>query len=293
MNKRAVSISSLVVLLALLSFLLEVCLYYFIPQHYITVVVAGIISLALTHFFLESSLSYDGCFLHAAFMTITSVAFAIIVYFLQPNPWIQYDYWILALILVNWLVPFVYCFIRDFADRGPRFDDYLFFFHGMSIVFLVVYAIAIVKQNFITPFVPPYKALSFGAHNFVPFMATGNYLEATLAKGNSIAPMLLYMGELVAMAVPFGFYAKVYCRNLPFILRFFVYLIVPFAVEFAQSLLGTGRGDIDDYTLAILGTLIGIGIYHIVYRVSYGMHKRDFLEDRTVVKSLFHYSNNI
>lgn len=121
MNKRAVNISSLVILLALLSLILEICLYYFIPQHFITVIVAAVISLGLTHFFLETSLDYDYCFLHAALMTIASLAFCMVVYLIQPNAWISYDYSLLALIVVNWLIPFAYCFMRDFSDRDPAF----------------------------------------------------------------------------------------------------------------------------------------------------------------------------
>ena len=161
MNKRSVNISSLVILLSLLSFLFEMCLYYFIPQHLITVAVAAIISLGLAHFFLESSLNYDYCFLHASFMTITSTAFTIIVYLMQPNVWIAYDYSLIALIIVNWFIPFGYCFIRDFCDRGPRFAEYLFFFYGMSILFLIIYAIALVKLLFVTPLLPPYETMDF------------------------------------------------------------------------------------------------------------------------------------
>ena len=117
MNKRSVNISSLVILLSLLSFLFEMCLYYFIPQHVITVIVAGIFAIGLSHFFLESSLNYDYCFLHGAFMTITSTAFTIIVYLMQPNTWITYDYSMIALIIVNCFIQFAYSFIRDFCDR--------------------------------------------------------------------------------------------------------------------------------------------------------------------------------
>jgi glycopeptide antibiotics resistance protein len=294
MNKRAVNISSLVILLALLSLILEICLYYFIPQHVVTVIVAAVISLGLTHFFLETSLDYDYCFLYAALMTITSLAFCIVVYLMQPNQWIQYDYTLLALIIVNWFIPFAYCFIRDFIDRGPRFADYLFFFHGMSILFLAVYLLAIVKQLFVTPFLPPYDAMSFGAHNFVPFMATGSYVEAALASGSSLHHIIVYLAEMIVIAIPFGFYAKVYCRSLPFLIRLFVYLAVPFLMEAIQYLTGIGRADIDDYTLALIGTVIGIIIYHIIYRISYETHKRDFLEERTVTKSLiFHFNSSI
>ncbi|MDD7403849.1 MAG: VanZ family protein [Butyribacter sp.] len=290
MNKRAVNISSLVILLALLSFILEMCLYYFIPQHIVTVAVAVVISLALTHFFLETSLNYDYCFLHASFMTIASIGFCMVIYFLQPNQWIQYDYSLIALIIFNWLTPFIYCFLRDFADRGPRFDDYLFFFHGMSILFLVIYAIGIIKQFFVTPLLPPYDSLPFGAHNFIPFMATGNYLETALSQNESIHQMVVYILEMIVLAIPFGFYAKVYTRNFPFPARLAIYLGCPLAIELLQYVTGNGYGDIDDYSLTIIGTAIGIAIYHIVQAISYGLNKRNFLEDRTVTKNLiFHF----
>lgn len=292
MNKRSVNISSLVILLALLSFLLEMCIYYFIPQHAVTVVIATILSLALTHFFLESSLDYDYCFLHAAFMTIASVAFCMVVYFMQPNQWIQYDYSMIVLIITNWLTPFIYCFIRDFFDHGPRFDDYLFFFHGMSILFLTVYLIAVIKQFFITPVFPPYESLSFGAHNFIPFMATGEYIETALADNINLGPMITYIFEIIVFSIPFGFYAKIYTRNLPVCARISFYISIPLILELLQHISGYGRSDIDDFTLMIIGTALGVAIYHIIDLVSYSVNKRKFLESRTVTKSLlFHFNN--
>lgn len=99
---------------------------------------------------------------------------------------------------------------------------------------------------------------------------------------------------MIALAIPFGFYVKVYCRNLPLLIRIAVYLIIPFLLEAIQYLSGIGRADIDDYTLGMIGTVIGIIIYHIIYYISYNTHKRDFLEDRTVTKSLiFHFNSSI
>lgn len=289
MNKRSVSISSLIILLALLSFLLEVCLYYFIRQHVVTVLVAVVLSVVLTHYFLEKTMDYDSCFLQAAFITICSSAFAVIVYLLQPNPWMEYDYWILVLVLVNWLVPFMYCFVRDFLDRGPRYDGYLFFFYGMSAVFMAVYALAFIKQQFITPLLPPYEVMAFGAHNFVPFMATGHFFETALKAGENVTEMVSYIVQLVVFAVPYGFYVRVYTREFPVVLRILIYLCGPFMIEVIQAVSGIGRGDIDDYAFSIVGLLIGVGIYHLVAHVSYAANKRDFLEDRTVVKNLlFH-----
>lgn len=290
MNKRAVNISSLVLLLALLSFIFEVCLYYFVPFHWVAVLAAVGLSLALTHYFLEVTLNYDSCFLQAAFMTIMTTAFCVVIYLLETNEWISFDFSLLVLVAVNWLVPFVYCFIRDFLDRGPRFDGYLFFFHGMSVIFIVVYLFAVAKQFFITPLIPPYDALPMGAHSFIPFMATGTYLEQVISDGGNVAGMLLYILEVVLFAIPFGFYAKVYTRQMPVLVRFLVYIGIPLLLEVVQKVTGIGRGDIDDFAFAMLGTVIGVGIYHLVAYVSYEVNKREFLEDRTVSKSLlFHF----
>lgn len=290
MNKRAVNISSLVLLLALLSFIFEVCLYYFVPIHWAAVLSAAVLSLVLTHYFLETTLDYDSCFLLAAFMTITTTAFCVVVYLMQDNQWISYDYTMLFLVGVNWLVPFGYCFIRDFMDRGPRFDDYLFFFHGMSVIFLVVYLCAVVKQFFLTPLLPPYEAMPMGAHTFIPFMATGTYLEQVFSQGGDSIPMLTYVLEMVLFAVPFGFYAKVYTRQAPTVMRFLVYLGVPLLLEAVQVVTGIGRGDIDDYTFALIGTAIGVWIFRLIAYISYEVNKREFLENRTVSRSLlFHF----
>lgn len=290
MNKRLVGVSTLVILLALLSFILEVCLYYFISEHIVAVLAAIGLSVALSHYFLELSLDYDSCFLQAAFMTIASAAFAVVVYLMQPNEWISFDFWILVLVLMNWLVPFIYCFIRDFADRGPRFGGYIFFFHGMSVVFLSMYVLLIAKELFVTPMLPPYPVMEFGAHNFIPFMATGNYLEGVIGSGGNTADMVIYIVQMVIFAIPYGFYAKVYTRELPFILRLLAYMGGPLIIELLQLITGLGRADMDDYAFAIIGILIGTGIYQLVYYVSYETNKRDFLEDRTVAKSLlFHF----
>ena len=71
MNKRTVNISSLVLLLSLLSLITTMCLYYLVPMHYVSVIFAGVASVLLAHFFLESSLNYDYNFLHAASITDT------------------------------------------------------------------------------------------------------------------------------------------------------------------------------------------------------------------------------
>ena len=117
MNARTVNISSLVILLALLSLICEGFLYYFLPSPIWSIVFAVLVSLALSHFFLESSFSYSYNVLHAAFMTIGAFIYAVIVYCIQPNPWLHYSFYLVLLVLVNWLTPFLYCSIRDLYEK--------------------------------------------------------------------------------------------------------------------------------------------------------------------------------
>lgn len=280
MNKQSVNISSLVILLSLLCFIMEICIYYFLPQRYIAILFAVVCSLCLSHFFLESSLNYDYNFIHASFMVITSLAFGIIVYIIQPNQWIKYDYSLIVLVLLNWLIPFLYCCLRDLFDRGPRFDDFNLFFHRMSKFFIVIYILAILKQYFITPFIPPYDAPEFGARIFVPFMATAEYIEQTVRTGQSLMPVIVYIAEIACFGVPFGYFSRIYLRKRHFIIRLFACFLFPLVLELMQHFTGLGRCAIDDYVIFLIGVVAGTVLYHIMNRLFISVTTRDFTTDR-------------
>lgn len=288
MNKRTVNISSLVLLLSLLSLITTICLYYLMPMHYVSVVFAAVASLILAHFFLESSLNYDYNFLHAASMTLTTLAFSAAVYLVQPNNWITFDFWLPCLVLVNWIVPFLYCTLRDLFDRGPRFDGYHKFFNRMCIFFTLIYIFVIAKQYFITPIVPPYHKLSFGAHNFVPFMATAGYIEQTLKAGSSLNELILYVVQLICLGVPFGYLTRVAMRKLNLVFRIIIYFLFPAALEVIQYYTGLGRGDIDDCVFSLIGILIGVILFHIMNTIFQTIAARDFMISRAQQKK-FHF----
>lgn len=280
MNKQSVNISSLVILLSLICFIMDVCIYYFVPQRYVVIVFAIVCSVCLSHFFLESSLNYDYNFIHASFMVITSLAFGVIIYIIQPNQWIKYDYSIIVLVLLNWLIPFLYCCLRDLFDRGPRFDGFNLFFHRMSKFFIVIYILAILKQYFITPFVPPYDAPSFGARLFVPFMSTAEHIEYVIRTGQSLVPVMVYIIEIICFGVPAGYFARIYLRNRHFIIRLFVCLLFPLVLELLQHVTGLGRCAIDDYVIFLIGVVIGNTLYHIMNGLFVSVATRDLTTDR-------------
>lgn len=283
MNARTINISSLVILLSLISLICEGFIYYFLPQHIWAILFSVICSLLLSHFFLEMAFSYTYNILHTGFMTFSTMLFSIIVYLIQPNPWISYDFSLVFLVLSNWLTPFIYCTIRDLTDPGPRFNGYDRFFRQTSVILLLVYLFSIIKQFYITPIVPPYKALAFGAQNFIPYMSTGTYLEEMIRTNQSLVPLFCFLAEMIILFIPFGFYVCAYGRKKPFILRLLCYLAFPLLLELSQELTGLGRGHIDDYISALLGTLIGVMIYHAANGIFHIVAGRTIAAERTTL----------
>jgi len=214
-------------------------------------------------------------------MVITSLAFGAIVYIIQPNQWIKYDFSIIVLILLNWIIPFIYCCLRDLFDRGPRFDDFNLFFHRMSIFFIVVYLLAILKQYFVTPFVPPYDAPGFGAKLFVPFMATAEYIEKAVRAHESLTPIIIYVAEMACFGIPFGYFARVYLKKYSLLLQLMAYFLFPLVLEGIQQVTGIGRCAIDDYVIFLLGSVIGVVIYQIMNSMFVSVATRDFTTDRS------------
>ncbi len=283
MNARTVNISSLVILLSLISLICECFIYYFLPHPGWSILFAAICSLLLSHFFLESSFSYSYNVLHASFMTYGTLLYSAIVYLIQPNQWISYHFCMVFLVLVNWLIPFIYCTLRDFNDPGPRFNGFDIFFRQMSICLILIYIFVLVKQYYLTPIIPPFEEMAFGAQNFVPFMATGSYLEECLRTGKDLIPLIWFLAEMVVMFIPFGFFLRAFAGKTAFIFRLFLYLAFPALLEISQFLSGLGRGHIDDYVAALLGTLIGVLIYRAIDGCFHLFAGREFAAERTLL----------
>lgn len=284
MNVRSVNISSLVILMALLSFILEGFLYYFLYHPGWVLLLAAIVSLVLSHFFLETSFSYQYCFLYAAFMVISTLIYSIIIYCIQPNKLLPYGPALGWLVAINWLVPFLYCMIRDINDKGPRFDRFRLYLIRMTILYAIPYVVILLQKYFLHPIEPPYQKMPFGAQNFIPFMATGTYVETALAEGTNLTPLIQYMLIITALFIPYGFFFRVYMEKMFYPLRLLCYISFPLIMELSQYVIGIGRGHIDDFALALFGTCIGTLFYHLMNGIYHFWAGRDFAKDRTQIK---------
>ena len=71
----------------------------------------------------------------------------------------------------------------------------------------------------------------------------------------------------ILMFMPFGFLAPLFMKRNK-VWQILIYgMIASFSIEVLQVLLAVGTGDIDDIILNAFGTLIGFGIYKLIYSV--------------------------
>lgn len=288
MRRHSVSINNLVLLVCILATAIQVGVYYFLNNPSLAVAVTIVLTIGITHFFLELSLDYEVCFLYSAIMVVFSLIIMIAIYECQPNQWISFHYQLIWVVFCNWFFAILYCICRDAADRGPRFENFVPFFHKMSTLCLLIYTATIIYIMFVSPLMPPYDVQNFGAHNFVPFMSTGTYLEETLRAGDDIMPMLIYIALVVASGIPFGFFTRLYLRKMMFLPRLLFMLLVPLFLEFLQECLQIGRGDIDDYCMSLAGVLLGVILFHIVDGIYRALGKQQFLMGKNKSFSQFY-----
>lgn len=72
----------------------------------------------------------------------------------------------------------------------------------------------------------------------------------------------------ILMFMPFGFLAPLFMKGNK-VWQILIYgIMASFLIEVLQVLLAVGTGDIDDIILNSFGTLIGFGIYKLIYSVA-------------------------
>ena len=96
-------------------------------------------------------------------------------------------------------------------------------------------------------------------------------------------PLICYLAEAVCLYIPFGYYICAYFLKCNYIFRLFLYLAFPAAMEISQAVSGLGRGQIDDYTLALLGILIGTLLFHAMNGIFRSFAGRSILSPRNQI----------
>lgn len=171
------------------------------------------------------------------------------------------------MLAVNWLAPTAVCSFARLVDRKRRLSGFELFFRVASIVFFVIYILSLVAIFF---FGSANRGSEYQGVNFVPFKTIKMYLTTTVLSDNV---KILNLAGNVLLFVPLGFYLSVFSHRLPLLLRIFLLLLVPVAVEALQYVFHTGATDIDDVILNFTGGLLGMFFCFLAERIFRRFHK--------------------
>lgn len=265
------------ILMAILIFIAEYLLFAFVANTILCFLLLILIILVSSHLLLEHTLRYKSVLTYSGILT---VFFGILSYLAMKKTVnnISYSKLCWYTVVLNWLIPYVYCFIRQYLDRGPRFPDYIKFFIGMTIIFSIPYIFVFIYLNYVNPeFFPIYHPEGY---EFIPFYTSATYIENILKHTIGWSHFFIYVGLYVLLYLPIGYHGRLFTRNLSLSTRVLFFLLFTLLAELIKIPL-LGNFTIDNVFYSLLGILIGCGLFALVDYLHYQRKDVEYLHRST------------
>lgn len=262
------------ILMAILIFVAEYLSFVLIANKILRLLLVLLIIVVSSHLLLEITLRYKSVLM---FSCILVILFGILSYIGMKNETIgsfEYSKICWYTVALNWLVPYIYCFIRQYLDRGPRFPDYNKFFIGMTVFFFIPFTFIFIYLNYVNPdFFSIYYPKGY---EFIPFYTTATYIENILNGTIHFSNFFVYTGLYVLMYLPIGYHGRLLTRNYSLIIRVVLFLLVGIIAE-AIKIPVLGNFNIDNILFSMLGVLIGCGLFAFVDYQHYKKKDAEYL----------------
>ncbi len=278
MNRRSIKVQSFIIFTSIITTGLEFGCYYFLNALYAGLAISILLNLILSHFFLETSLTYLSCFIQSIITVLLSTAATIFIYIYQTGNLLIYDKNLPFLILLNWFTPLLYSIIRNFTDHGPRFVAFRSYFWKTSILFSGYYIFFFVSHYFIIGTGFP-TGESIVSNPLIPFLSTATYIEDCVYLGQPLLVLLLYVFKTILIFAPIGFYTSILLKEASRKIILILTFLLPLAPELV-SFFQTNVFSIDAYLYNLIGFLLGMLIYQLLNSISHHCLNTDFLADR-------------
>lgn len=289
MHRRThVQASSLIILLSIVTIIAQFAVYYFFSAVYIIWGISILMCIISCHILQEQTATYEACFNYSVLIMFISSVITTLSYLGEGGSFLPFTGGMLGIIIINWLIPCIHCFLRNMPDYGTRFEDYRTFYRNDSLLFFIIYIGIILYGSFVSSAFPQAYTGSLNYANFIPFEAITlqieDYLYGLLPLGN----IILYLACRIFLYVPYGYQMNFLLRKQGKPIRLAALLVLPLFIEIFQYIIIPGRFDIDDIIYALIGGILGSLLFclcNLIVRVITG---RDFLSK----DSDYPYSNS-
>lgn len=293
MQRRTnIQVSSLIILLSIITIIFQFVIYYFFAAFYVIWGAAILISLLCCHILLEQTSTYEVCFHYSSLILFISFIITLLSYLGGDQAFLPYTGNMLAIGIINWLIPCIYCFIRNMLDYSTRFEDYPIFYRNHSLLFFLVYLGVILYGMFVEGAFPLAYRGALNYANIIPFEAITILIEDYLYGIIPLSDVLIYVLIRILIFLPYGYQMTLLLRRQPRLLRFIILLLPPLALELVQYFVISNRCDIDDVIYAIIGGIIGSILFYLCNLIFRAFTGKNFLakeSDYPFMNSRIHF----
>ncbi len=266
MDRRAIKMTALVVILSILSVILDFSVYYFTGRIGTTIIATILTSLILSHIFLERSLSYEMSLIFSTITMVLSTLIITLIYYNKLSSILVYQNYIHLVTFLHWMVPMVYNIFRCLFDKGPRFVAFTSYFWKASAVFAIYYIANIIYHTILNPIMLPY-AFTTTSYWYVPFFSTATHIEDFIYMGTGIGELLIYFSKIFALFGPIGFYSSLilrdYDKKTALLVKTVLCVTIPLAFEAISYFQGI-QLNIDACLYRFFGIFFGILLLKIM-----------------------------
>ncbi|MDF2586884.1 MAG: putative rane protein [Anaerocolumna sp.] len=282
MRRSSNHITTLIIILSILSVTVQFGTYYFLGATIYTIAIAVLVSLVISHVFLEQSLNYEPCFSYSLLNVFISVVITLLSFYGNGESFITFNTFLYLFVLINWFIPTIYSIIRCLFDHGPKYNRFTNFYRNNSIVFIIFYIVILIYIFFLDKSSNQFNNVDLKSLNIIPFLSFATFIEGYLDGVISMNVILNYLTKGILLFMPYGFYIILLLKNTTRIVRFLSLLFLPLIIEALQWLTNRGRIDIDDILLGLLGGFIGALCYHLLNSIFRIVKDEDFLTERSI-----------
>lgn len=278
MQRRTnIQVSSLIILLSIITILVQFIIYHFFAANYLICGMAAVISLFCCHILLEETSTYEACFNYSSLILFISFIITLLSYLGKEQAFLPYTGSMLGILVINWLMPCLYCFIRNMLDYSTRFEDYSKFYRNHSLLFFLIYLGVMLYGMFVEGAFPFAYQGALASANIIPFEAITILIEDYLYDIIPLSDVLVYLLVRILIFLPYGYQVTLLLRRQSRLLRFIVLLIVPAILEMIQYITIPNRCDIDDVIYAIIGGILGSILFYLSNFIFRSITGKNFL----------------
>ncbi len=276
-RRTQVQASSLIILLSIITIIVQFAVYYFFSAFYIIWGVSILMCILSCHILQEQTSSYEACFNYSVLILFISAVITLLSFLGRGESFLPYSGGMLGILLINWLIPCIHCFLRNMLDYSTRFEDYRTFYRNDSILFFIIYIGILLYGSFAKTAFPWAYTGSLNYANILPFEAITIQIEDYLYGLLPLSDIIVYLACRIFLYVPYGYQMTFLLRKQGKLIRLTALLILPFLIEIFQYILIPGRFDIDDIIYALIGGILGSLLFYLCNLIVRVITGRDFL----------------